>query len=97
MPACAPTHDVKYAHHGPTPERAVAVRYSAMRALSLEPGGSSATPSSRSASATRAAPCGEGGGTTLGGAELGTDATAGAGTPAGAPTAPVSELSGTRA
>ena len=39
VPACAPIQDVKYAHHGPTPARAVAVRYSAMRALSLEPGG----------------------------------------------------------
>src|SRR4051812_18058925 len=38
--------EVKYAHHGPTPEPAVAWRYCAMRGESLDPGGCSATPTS---------------------------------------------------
>src|SRR5687768_14154699 len=50
-PACWATHEVKYAHHGPTPDPAVAVRYSPMRGASFEPGGCSATPSSAVASA----------------------------------------------
>src|SRR3954471_15551795 len=48
-PACLAAHEVKYAHHGPTPEPAVAVRYSAMRGESLEPGGCSAWPTSAEA------------------------------------------------
>src|SRR4051794_8970799 len=45
-PAWRAAQDVKYEHHGPTPEPAVAWRYWAMRGESLEPGGCSATPTS---------------------------------------------------
>src|SRR3954463_11910625 len=46
MPACLAAHETKYAHHGPTPEPAVAWRYWAMRGESLEPGGCSVWPTS---------------------------------------------------
>src|SRR3954454_9994919 len=39
MPAWLAAHEAKYAHHGPTPEPAVAERYWAMPAEWLEPGG----------------------------------------------------------
>src|SRR3954449_5110827 len=45
-PAWRAAHEVKYAHHGPTPEPAVAWRNWAMRGESLEPGGCSACPTS---------------------------------------------------
>src|SRR3954452_973787 len=45
-PASRAAQEVKYAHHGPTPEPAVAWRNWAMRGESLEPGGCSATPTS---------------------------------------------------
>ena len=45
-PAWRAAQETKYAHHGPTPEPAVAWRYWAMRGESLEPGGCSATPTS---------------------------------------------------
>src|SRR4051794_6045403 len=56
MPASRAAHDVKYAHHGPTPLPAVAWRYCAIRGASLEPGGCSATPTSRWTAASTAAP-----------------------------------------
>src|SRR3954471_20706899 len=46
IPACLAAQEAKYAHHGPTPDPAVAARYSAMRGESLEPGGCSAWPTS---------------------------------------------------
>src|SRR3954449_801431 len=46
VPACLAAHETKYAHHGPTPEPAVAWRYSAIRGESLEPGGCSVWPTS---------------------------------------------------
>src|SRR5207244_10175705 len=55
VPACLAAHEAKYAHHGPTPEPAVAVRYSAIRGESLEPGGCSAWPTSAPAAWTIAA------------------------------------------
>src|SRR5690349_13674802 len=45
-PAWRAAQETKYAHHGPTPEPAVAWRYWAMRGESLEPGGCSAWPTS---------------------------------------------------
>src|SRR3954451_12494541 len=45
-PAPRAAQETKYAHHGPTPEPAVAWRYWAIRGESLEPGGCSATPTS---------------------------------------------------
>src|SRR4051812_1724921 len=45
-PASRAAQEVKYAHHGPTPEPAVAWRNCAIRGESLEPGGCSATPTS---------------------------------------------------
>src|SRR5215216_7621442 len=55
-PACDAHHDRKYAHQGPTPLPAVAVRYSAIRGPSLEPGGCSATPTSACAAAKARCP-----------------------------------------
>src|SRR5215217_2088863 len=56
-PASRATQEVKYAHHGPGPgEPAVALRYCAMRGELFEPGGDSATPTSREAMATILAP-----------------------------------------
>src|SRR3954451_14593434 len=46
IPAWRAAHEAKYAHHGPTPEPAVADRYPAMRGESLEPGGCSVWPTS---------------------------------------------------
>src|SRR3954451_22034589 len=54
--------EVKYAHHGPTPDPAVAWRYWAMRGESLEPGGCSATPTSWLTRLTIAWPADEAGG-----------------------------------
>src|SRR5215217_1331482 len=52
-PASLATQEVKYAHQGPGPGApAVALRYWAMRGELLEPGGDSATPTSRAAIAT---------------------------------------------
>src|SRR4051812_35444671 len=45
-PACLAAHETKYEHHGPMPLPAVAVRYSAIRGESLEPGGCSVCPTS---------------------------------------------------
>src|SRR3954468_5364466 len=55
MPAWRAAHEAKYAHHGPTPEPAVAERYWAMRGESLEPGGCSVWPTSAAAAWTIAA------------------------------------------
>src|SRR3954449_4474331 len=55
-PAWRAAHEVKYAHHGPTPDPAVAWRYCAMRGESLEPGGCSDTPTSGRAALTIAWP-----------------------------------------
>src|SRR3954465_15403008 len=46
VPARLAAQETKYAHQGPTPEPAVAWRYSAMRGESLEPGGCSVWPTS---------------------------------------------------
>src|SRR3954447_24893027 len=55
VPAWRAAQDAKYAHHGPTPEPAVAERYWAMRGESLEPGGCSDWPTSAAAAWTIAA------------------------------------------
>src|SRR5436309_1014719 len=55
MPAWRAAHEAKYAHHGPTPDPAVAERYWAMRGESLEPGGCSLWPTSAAAAWTIAA------------------------------------------
>src|SRR3954451_15633002 len=57
-PAPRAAQETKYAHHGPTPEPAVAWRYWAIRGESLEPGGCSATPTSWRARLTIACPAG---------------------------------------
>src|SRR4051812_49805639 len=58
VPAPRAAQETKYAHHGPTPEPAVAWRYWAIRGESLEPGGCSATPTSWRARLTIAWPAG---------------------------------------
>src|SRR3954452_16365406 len=60
-PASRAAQEVKYAHHGPTPEPAVAWRYCAMRGESFEPLGSSDTPTSLLTRFTIACPAEEAG------------------------------------
>src|SRR4051794_22308026 len=85
-PAWRAAHEVKYAHHGPTPEPAVAWRNWAMRGESLEPGGCSLTPTSPRTAFTMAWPAEFAGpGTFMSGAAPPALSPGGPADPAGAP------------